>query len=92
MKLKNFFDSEFKVIAVEEGKGSFKGKAIFVCQTDKGFEFNATPEGTMEHRARLWETRSEHIGKMLTVRYPQLTEDGVPQHGIAVDFRDEEEF
>ena len=92
LKLKDFKDSEFRIIGVVDGKGSFKGKAIFVCETDEGYEFNATPEGTMEYRAELYRTRKNHIGKWLTVRYPTVSEEGKPQHGIGVDIREEGEF
>ena len=92
LKMKDFQDAEFRVVDVEEGKGSFKGKAIFVCENDDGYRFNVTPEGTMEHRSHLWDTRDEHIGKWLTVRYQALTEDGAPQFPVGVDFREEGEF
>jgi len=92
LKLKDFQDAEFRIVDVEEGKGSFRGKAIFVCETDEGYRFNCAPEGSMEHRAELYRTRKNHIGKWLTVRYQALTEDGAPQFPVGVDIREEGEF
>lgn len=92
LKLKDFQDAEFRITAVVDGKGSFVGKAIFVCETKDGYQFNATPEGTMEYRAELYRTRKNHIGKWLTVRYQALTEDGAPQFPIGVDIREDGEF
>ena len=89
LKLKDFQDAEFEIVDVEEGKGSFRGKAIFVCKTDDGNIFNVTPEGTSEHREELWRTREDHVGKMLTVRYQALTNDGIPQFPIGVSVREE---
>lgn len=92
IKLKDFFDSEYEVIGVSDGKGSFKGKAIFECVAENGETFEATPEGSMEHRAKLYRTRKQHIGKWLTVRYPALSKRGVPVHAVGVDFREDGEF
>ena len=92
LKLKDFQDAEFRIIRVREGKGSFKGKAVFTCETKDGYEFDVAPEGTMEHRAELYRTRKDHIGKWLTVRYQDLTEDGAPNFPIGVVIREEGEF
>lgn len=92
LKLKDFQDSEFLIVDVEEGKGSFKGKAIFVCETAAGYRFNVTPEGTHEYKAELWDTREQHPGKWLTVRYQDLSEDGAPQFPVGVVIREEGEF
>jgi len=92
LKLKDFEDAEFQIVRVREGKGSFKGKAVFICKTKDGYEFNVAPEGTMEHRAELYKTREDHIGKWLTVRYQDLSEDGAPQFPVGVEIREEGEF
>jgi len=89
IKLKDFQDAEFKIVDVVDGEGSFKGKAIFVCETKEGYRFNVTPEGTMEYRAELYETRENHIGKLLKIRYQALTEDGIPQFPVGVGIREE---
>ena len=92
LKLKDFDDAEFRIVDVVEGKGSFKGKAIFVCETAAGYRFNVTPEGTHKYKAELWDTREDHIGKWLTVRYQDLSEDGAPQVPVGVVIREEGEF
>lgn len=92
LKLKNFFDGEFKIVGAKEGKGSFEGKCTFICVTDEGKEFSVTPEGTMEYRAHLWETRNDHVDKWLTVRYYSVTDDNKPSHATGIDFREEGEF
>jgi ATP-dependent DNA ligase len=92
LKLKDFQDDEFKIVDVTEGKGAYVGKAIFVCETRKGVQFNAAFKGSMEERARLYKTRKQHIGKWLTVRYQVLQESGKPQFPVAVNIREEGEF
>lgn len=88
LKLKPTQDAEFLVIDVEDGKGSFEGKAIFVCRTESGQVFRVVPEGNMDYRAKLYQTRTQHIGKQLTVRYQNLSADGVPVFPIGVTLRD----
>lgn len=85
LKRKEFFDAEYKVKAVEEGRGNWSGIAKrIVCLDEKtGEEFEATPKGTMEQNKKLLEGPKPDYA---TVRYPNLTPRGVPRFGIAVDF------
>lgn len=91
LKYKDFQDDEFTVVDVEEGKGSFEGKAILVCDNKHGGQFRVTPEGTMEYREELWKKRKKLVGQLLTVRYQTLSEDGNPIFPIGVDFREKSE-
>ena len=92
LKFKNFRDSEFNIVDVTHGKGKFRKCAIFVCETKDRVQFNCAPEGEMEYRKELYRTRKNHIGKWLTVRYFELTKDGVPQFPVAVSIREGGEF
>lgn len=91
-KLKDFQDAEFKIVGVNEGGGSFVGCAIFKCVTPDGVEFDCTPEGTMVHRAALYTKRNQWIGQWLTVRFQELSRDGVPLFPVGVEVRDSKEF
>ena len=91
-KFKDFVDGEFKIVAVNEGGGSFKGCAIFRCVTEGGVEFDCTPEGNTAHRKALYKTRKEHLGKWLTIRYQELSKDGVPLFPVGVEVREKGEF
>lgn len=92
LKLKDFVDAEFRIVSYTDGKGSFEGKMIFICETPNGNTFNVTPEGTMEYRAELWNDRKQYIGRWLTVRFQTLSEDQIPIFPIGVDVRDVGEF
>ena len=92
LKMKDFQDSEYLVTGIKEGKGSFVGHGILICETPEGKEFAATPEGTMDYRASLWENRDEYVNRWATIRFQNLSEDGIPVFPIAVDFREEGEF
>ena len=40
LKMKDFQDAEFKISRLVSGKGSFQNKAIFICESSNGKEFN----------------------------------------------------
>lgn len=92
LKLKDFQDSEYKIVDVIDGGGKDAGHAIFVCETKKGRPFNCRPEGTMESRAEMFKNRKKYIGQWLTVRYFELTKDEVPQFPVGVCVRETGEF
>jgi hypothetical protein len=92
LKLKDFVDAEYRITNVIDGDGSDKGLAIFVLETDNGNTFNCRPEGTQENRAELYKSRTKLIGKYLTVRYQELSKDGVPIFPVGVSVRDWGEF
>jgi hypothetical protein len=60
------------------------------CITPKGVEFGCRPEGTREDRQELFRKGAEYVGKMLTVKYQNLTPDGVPRFPVGKTIRDYE--
>lgn len=72
-KFKDMKDEEFEIIDVVEGEGKAKGCAIFVCITNDGHVFNATPAMTDEERQELFLERKLLIGKQVTVKYQEIT-------------------
>lgn len=89
-KHKSFIDSEYKVVDVLEGEGRAKGTAIFVCELESGEQFNVRPQGTDEERREWFENKDKYIGGDLTVRYQELTDDGVPRFPVGVTLRNYE--
>lgn len=92
LKLKDFTDAEYRIIDVIDGDGSDKGLAIFILETDSGQSFNCRPEGSQENRAILYKERSKLIGRYMTVRYQELSKDGIPIFPVGVAVRDWGEF
>lgn len=89
-KIKEFMDSEFLVVGVNEGKGRLAGHAIFVCQTDEGKQFAAKMIGSLDNLKRYITNPELALGKMLTVKYQGLTKaNGLPRSPVAVRFREE---
>lgn len=89
-KIKEFVDSEFIVVGVEEGRGKLAGHGIFVCATKDGAQFKAKMMGETSKLKEYWEDPGKVIGRMLTVKYQGLTKkENVPRFPVAVRFRDE---
>lgn len=90
-KYKEFEDGEFTVVGYTDGVGSEKGLVIWVCETKDKKTFHVRPRGTHEERGALFDKYAEDfIGKPLTVRYQELTDDGIPRFPVGIAFRDYE--
>jgi len=90
LKLKDFKTDEYKVIGMRECAGKDVGTPIWVCTTENGQEFTVRPEGTQEKRRDMFKNGDRYIGKMLTVKYQNLTDLGVPRFPVGIVFRDYE--
>jgi DNA ligase-1 len=89
-KYKEFEDAEYPVIGFKEGDGLEKGCVIWICKTSKGQEFAVRPRGTHEERTALLAVAATYIGKELTVRFQELTTDGIPRFPVGIAFREYE--
>jgi hypothetical protein len=89
-KYKCFFDDEYKVVGYKEGEGLEAGCVLWICQTTDGKQFSCRPRGTREERMELFENGEKYIGKMLTVRYQEETDTGLPRFPVGITFRDYE--
>lgn len=83
-KMKEFQDDEFEIIGGKEGVGTDTGCIIYRCITKDGKEFDARPKGTVEDRQQMFIELPNDIGKMLTVRYAEYSDDGIPQHPVGI--------
>ncbi len=90
-KYKDFYDDEFKIIGAHEGVGKAEGAVTWICVTDTGEEFDVVPTGDMEKRQEWWRDREKYFGKMITVKYQNLTADRkVPYLPTGLAIRDYE--
>lgn len=89
-KVKDFVDAEFEVLDITEGGGRFKGAAIFECRATETQTFTCVHEGDMDFRRDLYKRREEILAttKYLTVRYQELSKDGVPIFPVGVALRE----
>jgi DNA ligase-1 len=95
MKVKSFIEREFPIVAVGEGRGKFEGLAVFTCKTDEVFtcktdegkEFDCCAPGNFEDRAEFLRLGDKLIGKLLTVKFFEWTEDKKPCFPVGVAVR-----
>ena len=85
LKRKEFMDTEFEIVAVEEGQGNWAGYAKSIkCKLPDGRTFGSGVKGNQEYARNLLENADAYVGKQVTVRYQNLTPDGIPRFPIAV--------
>lgn len=89
-KIKDFITEEYPIIGFKEGKGKNKGTVIFRVRTKEGKPFDVVPEGSYEQRKVWFKEGNKLIGKMLTVKYKELTAQGIPRFPIGIAIRDYE--
>jgi DNA ligase-1 len=89
-KYKTFEDKEFKIVGGCEGEGLEEGCVIFTCDLGNGKTFNVRPRGSRDIRREWMKDLDNIVGKDLTVRYQDLSEDGVPTFGVGIVIRDYE--
>ena len=84
LKLKDLDDDEFEVIDILESKD---GWGRLICRLSNGGTFRVVAPGTHVEKEEVYRNRNYYIGKLVTVEYAYLTEDGVPFHPIAKAWR-----
>ena len=89
-KMKPFQDGEYKIVGAFEGTGTEKGCVNWTCDVGDGRTFGVRPRGSFEERKKMWKDREQYIGKMLTVTYQELTNDGIPHICVGEAIRDYE--
>ena len=91
LKVKEFQDQEFEVLEIIEGEGKMVGHAIFICKNDLNEKsFKAVPKMSMEDRAEIFQNKHNYIGKLVTVKFFDRTEDNIPRFPVALSVRDYE--
>jgi len=86
-KIKEFLDAEFEIIGGKEGTGRESGTVVFKCITDAGVEFDVRPRGTVEERSVMFDNLNSYIGKKLTVRYQNMSDEGSLRFPVGLHIR-----
>lgn len=86
LKYKNFQDREYVIVDIVEGEGKRSGMAGYIQ-----FEnFKSNIKGGFEFYKDLLLNKEQYIGKKATVRFFNLTPDGIPRFPYVVAIRDYE--
>ena len=86
LKYKKFLDEEFKIVGITEGVGNRSGMFGYATLAKDGKTFDANARGNEELYAKILKNKQKYIGKMATVRYQNLTPDGIPRFPVIIDF------
>jgi DNA ligase-1 len=80
LKHKSFIDEEYTILDIVEGIGNKTGMVgSFVFDSKTGKRFNSSPKFNWKECTKMWNERESLIGKSATVKYFNLTPDGVPR-------------
>ena len=91
LKRKEFVDEEYKILGYEEGEGNRAGTVKhFKFKNKDGKEFNSYVKGSFSYLTKLLEIADTLIGKDATIKYFNLTPDGVPRFPYVIAIRDYE--
>ena len=87
LKYKLFFDIEAEITGIIEGTGGRSGMFGYAqLKLKNGKTFDANARGDEELYRNILKNKSKLVGKMATVRYQNLTSDGIPRFPVIVDF------
>lgn len=90
LKVKEFEDGEFEIVGVKKGRGKLAQMGIFVCRTKDDKEFDVKMTGSLESLKDYLDNPNNYIGKMVTVKYQNLTDEGIPRFPVGMAIRDYE--
>jgi DNA ligase-1 len=89
-KLKEFYEQEFEIVGIQEGRGKLQGcVGAFKCKTCDGVEFDVKMEGKTEFLKEAFNNESIWKGKSMTVRFKRWTKYAVPMHPVGVRIRED---
>lgn len=96
-KYKEFIDEEFEIaggkaeVIVDPITHAEVGAVVFKCRIKgNGLTFDVRPKGSVAERVKMLQDLNNLIGKLLTVRYQELSEDGKPIFPVGLAVRDYE--
>jgi len=91
LKRKDFETEEYRIVGFTEADGRDIGTVIWVVEVAPGgSRFSVRPRGSLEQRRQWYTNGSQYLGKMLTVRFQNLSEAGIPRFPVGLSIRDYE--
>lgn len=85
LKHKSFIDEEYKILDIVEGEGNRSGTAGYMLfETAEGKRFKSNVKGTWEETAEMLKSKKQLLGKQATIKYFNLTPDGIPRFPFVI--------
>ncbi len=89
MKLKVFHDVDLKIKSLEEGTGKHTGKLGSVTVVFNGVEVRVGSGFSDSNREEIWRAPDSFVGRVIEVRYQEVTPDGSLRFPVFVCFRND---
>lgn len=87
-KVKKFFEAEYRIVDMVEGKGKLAGHVgKFVVQDTDGKSFSCTCPGDFAKKKRFFDEWPSSKGALLTVKFQEFTKSGTPRFGTGKGIR-----
>jgi DNA ligase-1 len=87
VKYKLFLDEEAEICDIVEGVGNRSGMFGYAkMKLDNGITFDSNGRGNEAQYREILKNKNKYIGKRATVRYQNLTNDGLPRFPVIIDF------
>lgn len=91
LKHKSFIDEEYTILDICEGEGNKSGQCGYmVFETVDGKPFKSNVKCTWEEGALILKNKNNLIGKSATVKYFNLTPDGIPRFPYVINLARED--
>ena len=90
LKLKDFIDEEFEIIGGKAGVGKSRDQCTFKCITRDNQEFDVRCVGPNSVREEQLINLPNYVGKMITVKFQNYSDDGIPIFPVGISIRDYE--
>ncbi len=85
MKHKSFIDEEYTILDICEGEGNKSGQVGYMIFEREGKRFKSSVKCTREEGRIILEGKDSLIGKEATVKYFNLTPDGIPRFPYVIN-------
>ena len=89
-KYKTFLDDEYEIVSYRQGTGTDEGCVIWECVTKDKQIFSVRPRGSVSERQGYFQNGDKWIGSLLTIRYQELTDGGIPRFPVGITIRNYE--
>lgn len=86
LKVKMRFDDEFKCVDILEDK---VGNGVLLLETKEGKQFKTVAPGPQFVKREQFLNKEAYIGKYVTCEYAELSIDKIPQHCVAIRWRND---
>lgn len=91
LKRKDFIDEEYVILDIVEGEGNRTGTAGYMVFENKdGKQFKSNIKGDFEYLADVLKRKKNLVGEKATIKYFNLTPDGIPRFPFVTSIRNYE--